>query len=389
MTIKTQPATSAQVSPRPSAQAFPRLGLHVINAGYGESIVLELPGNRWGVVDCYAPQLSQPSRNPTLQFLRNRSVETLEFLALTHPHKDHYHGLKDLLDHLTVKAFWWFAGVSSGDLARLVNGLRVEAYETRDRDRQLSARYLDRIFRTVIERRNTGTLQTTQMSDFKPLFPLPFGGEHPAESVIIHALAPQTDTVQRYQEKLHSCFEDETLKRKLPALDQNQISAALLIEYGKTRIILGGDVETESWQEVLARVAPSRLKAHAVKVSHHGSQNGYCTGLWPLLCEDSSTIAVIAPSRRHSLPNAAAIEHIRAAGAQTACTCLPALTFATGPYFDGGSYEGGVQLALRAVFPTFQVEKHFPLGTCSFWFDAHGKVVNTALTSSAGFLQPV
>lgn len=231
-----------------TTEAFPQqpswLGLHVINGGYGESIVLELPGSRWGVVDCYASKLGKPDLNPTLSFLRERSVQELEFLALTHPHADHYHGLKDILEHVRVKAFWWFGGVSSADLARLVNGLRVEAFEAKDRRRQYSARYLDRTFRTMIQQRKAGTLTGTQMADFKPLYPLPFGGA--AEDIRIHALAPHTDTVQRYQEELHKCFQAEQLQAKPPEMNQNQISAALLVEYGATRLILGGDVESES-----------------------------------------------------------------------------------------------------------------------------------------------
>ena len=377
---------TTEAVPAPSGQALPRLGLHVINAGYGESIVLEMPGNRWGVIDCYA-ELNKPDLNPTLGFLRERSVRRLEFLALTHPHADHYHGLKDLLDHLQVAAFWWFDGVSSLDLARLVNGLRGEAYETGDRRRQHSARYLDQIFRTVIKRREEGTLLGKQMSDFKPLYPLPFGGAHRPEAVQIHALAPYTDTKQRYQEELHKCFENEALRRKLPALDQNQISAALLVEFGETRLILGGDVEKESWEEVLKYVAPSRLNAHAVKVSHHGSRNGYCTGLWPLFCAGGKTVAIITPSHPHSLPNEDAVTHIRDYTTQIVSTCTPALTFSTTPSFDSWeAYDAGVQLSLHAVFPTFRAEKPFATGICSFWFDTEGQVIDSHLTEPATIL---
>ncbi len=372
-----------------TTEAFPqqpsRLGLHVINAGYGESIVLELPGDRWGVVDCYASKLDKPDLNPTLIFLRERSVQELEFVALTHPRADHYHGLKDLLEHVRVKAFWWFGGVSSSDLARLVNGLRVEAFEAKDRRRQYSARYLDRTFRTMIQQRKAGTLMGTQMADFKPLYPLPFGGA--AEDVRIHALAPHTDTGQRYQEELHKCFQDEQLQAKLPEMNQNQISAALLVEYGATRLILGGDVESESWEEVLTRVDPSRLKAHAVKVSHHGSRNGYCPTLWPTFCARGQTVAIVTPSHPHALPNENAIAHIRASTKQIVSTCTPAHTFSTEPQYDyWDAYEAGVQLSLRAVFPTFMAEKPFSTGVCSFWFDNQGQLQEAKLTPPAGAL---
>ncbi len=372
-----------------SDQALPRLGLHVINAGYGESIVLEMPGNRWGVIDCYSPDLNKPDTNPTFQFLRERSVERLEFLALTHPHADHYHGLKDLLDYLQVSAFWWFAGISPAELPRFVNGLREEisGTKTTDRSRQHSVRNLDQLFLTVIEQRKAKTLVSTQMSDFKTLYPLPLGGTPDSDAVQIHTLAPWTGTVQRYQEKLHKCFDSERLKQKMAALKHNQISAALLIEFGKTRLILGGDVEQESWEEALSQIDHSRLNAHAVKVSHHGSRNGYCAGLWPLFCASGHTIAIITPSRLHSLPNEDAVTHIRESTRQIVSTCTPALTFSTTPSFDSWeAYDAGVQLSLRAVFPTFQAEKPFATGICSFWFDTEGRVTNSHLTEPASIL---
>lgn len=364
-----------------------RLGLHVINGGYGESIILEMPGGRWGVVDCYTPNLGKPNFNPTLRFLRERSVGELEFLALTHPHADHYHGLKDLLEHLRVRAFWWFGGVSSTDLARLVNGLRVDAFEATDRRRQYSVRYLNRTMLTVIRQRNAGTLITTQMSDFKPLYPLPFGGVSASDDVKIHSLAPHTDTVQRYQEDLHKCFQGEHLESNLPDMDQNRISAALLVEYGQTRLILGGDVEEESWREVLARTDHARLEANAVKVSHHGSRNGYYTGLWPSFCAGGRTIAIITPSHLHSLPNEDAVIHIRSSTSHILSTCTPAITFSMDLRYDfWENYDAGVQLSLRAVFPTFMADKPFSTGVCSLWFDNQGELLEANLTSPASVL---
>jgi beta-lactamase superfamily II metal-dependent hydrolase len=64
------------------------LSIHVINSGVGESIVVELPNGNWGVIDCYASNLADPSSNHTLNFLRKQEVTSLEFLCLTHPHLD-------------------------------------------------------------------------------------------------------------------------------------------------------------------------------------------------------------------------------------------------------------------------------------------------------------
>ena len=73
------------------------LTIHVISSGIGESIVIGLPDKKWGVIDCYTPDITDPSKNPTIDFLRKNGVKELEFICLTHPHSDHYRGLRDLL----------------------------------------------------------------------------------------------------------------------------------------------------------------------------------------------------------------------------------------------------------------------------------------------------
>ncbi len=54
-----------------------RLTIHVFGAGKGESIVLNLPNGKWGVVDCFAGSSANASTSPVLQFLRNQGVEQL------------------------------------------------------------------------------------------------------------------------------------------------------------------------------------------------------------------------------------------------------------------------------------------------------------------------
>src|SRR3954452_21250288 len=89
------------------------LGVHVIGAGYGESIVLEMPNGGVGVIDCFAPRLKATTRderlqaNPTLGFLVNHlGAHSLAFLAFTHPHEDHGRGLTHLLEEFRDHIGW-------------------------------------------------------------------------------------------------------------------------------------------------------------------------------------------------------------------------------------------------------------------------------------------
>ena len=75
----------------------------------------------------------------------------------------------------------------------------------------------------------------------------------------------------------------------------NEVSAALVVRYGKTTLVLGGDVESLGWTRALALLKRLNLgvAAHFVKVSHHGSTNGYCPELWQLFSADRRPLACV------------------------------------------------------------------------------------------------
>ena len=95
------------------------LSIHVISSGVGESLFVGLPNGKWGVIDCYASNLADPSSNHTLNFLRSQDVVSLEFLCLTHPHYDHYRGFRQLFEKFDIRYFWRFGAFISRDLKRI------------------------------------------------------------------------------------------------------------------------------------------------------------------------------------------------------------------------------------------------------------------------------
>jgi len=103
-------------------------------------------------------------------------------------------------------------------------------------------------------------------------------------------------------------------------VNHNLISPVIVIEYGRTRVVLGGDVERESWGDILDDMtnkwhgAP-RLSCQFFKVSHHGSTNGYTQDLYErFVCEGRRPIAAITPYNRNRspLPSLDGLTHIKA-----------------------------------------------------------------------------
>jgi beta-lactamase superfamily II metal-dependent hydrolase len=371
--------------PPTTTESTSDLIVHVINGGEGESIVLELPGGKWGVVDCFTLDVDDDSKNPTLEFLRRRQVDSLEFVCLTHPHDDHYRGLRQLLEALPTRSFWRFGAHGPADL-QVTLLLRWQAETAADKEANDTANEYIRLLQTVKilrSSRSKSRLLVKHASGIASLYPFPFVEEN--ADVRITSIAPSGNMVAAYQDSLGDCIdENNCVKSTLPRQAHNQVSMALLVEYGDARIILGGDVESKGWQEAMAEVGYSRLAAHAVKVSHHGSANGYAVGLWQSFARLGKPVAVVAPFRRFDLPDAAAMQHIG-----EHCSAIYSTYFdepdASSEDSAGSETDGAIELAMRTIFSSNRRPKNPKAGICSLRLDKGGRCsVTTA--SPAGIL---
>ncbi len=364
------------------------LGLHVLNAGKGESVVLELPGHRWGVVDCYAPTPDDPETNPTTRFLSERGVGELEFLCLTHPHDDHYRGMSDLIRRFPPKQFWRSAAMtpphlygycldalgSCGD-ARYAQQSATDYWKLLDHVRTLRASGLE-------ERPVCGPM---------PLYPPQVSitpSAAPAE-VSIWAVGPPPGQVGLYQDGLARCFDAQgrvRFDRSQP--NPNNVSVALLVIYGETRILLGGDLEQEGWSEVLTnlRDPAEELPSHVVKVSHHGSSNGYCDGLWTILAGRGKPVSVITPYWKSKLPSREGLEEIRRHSRRVFTTCGPAIREEAQTFAFWQGFPRDVDFFIRNQFGAFRQRGSWPSGIVSLQFDSHGRCVAENCTGAAAVM---
>ena len=105
----------------------PRLSIHVLGAAKGESIIVQLPDGRWGVVDSYAGSPDDPSTNPTVTFLRDKGVRELRIPLSDAPSRRPFSGMVQLLDEFPVRYFWHFGGQACAHFKQLVNYVQIEA----------------------------------------------------------------------------------------------------------------------------------------------------------------------------------------------------------------------------------------------------------------------
>ncbi len=284
------------------------LHLYLFGASSGESIVIQLPDRSWAVIDCFATSSKDVRTNPAHDLLKSRGVRELAFLCLTHPHADHFTGMSRLVRDFQIRKFWGFGGLQPPDFDLLKSFFQADAATSSNRldaDAREGAAEISELFDGILSQ-----VPSTQAVSAKTLI-YPESVDK-RSSVRIWGLAPSGRHTDEYKRCLVKSFARKRFKSALPGADHNLISSALLIQFGRTRIILGGDVENEGWQHVLDDKPVDDLSAHAVKVSHHGSKNGFCLGLWDRFSAGSKPVAILTPFASKALPQREALDHIQA-----------------------------------------------------------------------------
>jgi competence protein ComEC len=182
-----------------------------LDVGQGDATLLELPHGHAVLVDgggSFDPSFD-PGASVLEPLLRRRHIGRLDLVVLSHPHPDHMNGLVRVLERFQVDEFW-------------ESGERVEAASYR-RLQELVAAH-------KVRRDPPGTRE--------------IAGVH------IDVLGPRGGADV--------------------ARSTNDNSLVLRIAYAGRVLLLPGDIERDSEDELLAAAAP--LRADILKVPHHGSR---------------------------------------------------------------------------------------------------------------------
>lgn len=247
----------------------------VLGGVVGESVVIQAPDGSFGVIDSYAYTHNDPSSNPTIELLRRLGASELRFVALTHPHLDHYLGLSTLLKEFDGKVQeFWAPPFSQRDWEPLLMRL-TEEFATDDTPEGKKSKgvglscFLD-ILERVQSKYAASKLEVKTTLDETVLL------RDEDNDFRIHSLGPVSNVWRPYIEKLVG-----RVNLGGGQLEHNDVSSVIAVRYGGWVGLFGGDTEESSWAHVLRRseaewVAGARL----IKVSHHCAENGSFSKLW-------------------------------------------------------------------------------------------------------------
>ncbi len=200
-----------------------KLALYFLSVGNGHSTYIEFPNGQNALVDINA---YSGKHNP-VQVLKSANIRSLDYLIISHPHRDHISGLTELTDSIAIQGFIWSPVYFKPD----------PVYDDWERYEAIKAR-LRFSAKTIFEHTIGGT----------PFNGILYGGVNVNYFLPYYTLLNDTDNV-------------------------NDKSLIILLTYGKSKILLCGDTEETGWQ----KIPNNKIKdVTLLLASHHGNKSGYC-----------------------------------------------------------------------------------------------------------------
>ncbi len=276
----------------------------VFGPGYGESVVVYIPGIGWGVIDSCEFGSFDHRFVPPLEYLKYQKAKSLAFLVLSHPHLDHICGIDRIINYYrgNIERVCRYDGDGVRELAYYMTceytkarqGVKrlKEAFESMKAAREAGAEFRRLGAMTHIIPRKTVNIEGRDIE------------------IDVLSLSPSAYDVEKYVSLLKQVF--PKLNREfieLPDRDHNLIASAISIKFGNVHALIGSDVErgncnSSGWRGIMSSHDVPELKVDFLKVAHHGSKNAHSKTAWRVHCKDENVTSVITPFAKgaHPLP---------------------------------------------------------------------------------------
>lgn len=271
------------ISPSKNEFEFSLLGGNT----YGESIVLHLGNNKWGVIDnCINPRTKIPI---ALEYLKALSVpyQNVEFIVCTHWHQDHITGFTSLAKQCEKADIYLSAAMNSEEHNRII-GHQGESLSVFN-----PAREFVKLYNYMVESQR----RLKRVVQDKVLHKTNIGDKE----LVLTALSPNDATISYFENTEHEQLKKLMAKEeglfKIPKPEPNlQSIVTLLTIGGDFGLLLGADLEVTTkaglgWAGVLeSKMITTR--SEVFKVPHHGSENGYDEQILKRLLKEKPYLAL-------------------------------------------------------------------------------------------------
>lgn len=292
------------------------MDIKFFNVGQGDSILLEWQDDnltKIGVIDCH----KHKSGNPIKNYLNTKENFELEFIILSHPHRDHYSGIEELLDFIESKDYkinFFLHTVS-------VHPMYLNWAEINEDDSIKLELLFDKIIRFNSEKEIIKSIQ--------------IGVENWSidlnEKYAIKLLAPSDLETRTFTSKINYYKEE----------NQNECSAAANLLSSVIKItnrqnskvaLLTSDAEILTFER-LNKTNLIQTELDYFQVPHHGSKNNHLPDFWDSLKFKGNTKGIISAgkNKKYNHPDYEVVEYF-----DLRKICLESTNYVNGfkNYFD-------------------------------------------------------
>ena len=277
--------------------------------GFGESVVLHVGDNHWGVVDsCKNPDTRRAVALDYLEAIGVNIASDVKLVVASHWHDDHIDNLSQLYDRAEGAAFACTSAFGSKDFREILgNFTGARALAGGSGVDEFCA-----ILGEIQRRKAANCLANFQVAGANTLL----WEKYPGPSVVIRALSPsvQDEIAALIRLQPQKILQTNAAKRRVPDIQPNDASVVLSVRVRDTLVLLSADLETvadnqRGWRAVVAAWNPAAGRHHYFKIPHHGSSNAHYDPIWTdMLVPDVH--AGLTPFR-HILPRDEDLQRIR------------------------------------------------------------------------------
>ncbi len=245
------------------------LEIYFIDVGQGDSMLVQTPSDKRILIDGGRDKRT----NGFLNWKYNLSSNNIDFAAviMTHADKDHAKGLNFVLRNAKIKIEKFYhngiAKFTKGSVGKTEkkDGKNKKLVELFSSINDLQGKKLSKEFADLIDSlKRAGVRHSTLTSERLDDHSGKLVGFDSADDLQVTALGP-INTGSSTKPAYHWFG--------TAAQTINGNSVALLLQYGKARILLCGDMNAKAEKKFLEKYENGKLHAHVFKANHHGSQD--------------------------------------------------------------------------------------------------------------------
>lgn len=247
----------------------------IIGPGRGECVVVHLGGGKWAIVDsCVHPDGTAAG----LRYLAGMGVgsEAVALLVATHWHDDHIRGFSQLVEECPAAVVALSTALKRDEFLTLVES-----------DSDLLVRSMSGV--REMGRSIKALVGSARQHEFAIADRRLYRDE--ANRAEAWALSPSSASVQQAMEGFGELLPKRGASRRaIPRPARNPACVVLFIKVGDVELLLGADLECSSdpsqgWSAIVSSAARPRMRAHFLKVPHHGSADSHDDAMWSHLVE--------------------------------------------------------------------------------------------------------